>query len=102
MTFRQAQIYMGGKMESRNISPCSELVFDTSYDLLLEWIRLSPYSYESMLFIVRHIPTAFHNGLYKIVSNEVRKWCIEQQTLTTAQKKKLKYNKNNYKSTKRL
>ena len=53
----------------------------TSNDLLLEWIRLSPYSYESMLFIVRHVPTAFHNGLYKNVSIEVRQWCIEHRTL---------------------
>jgi hypothetical protein len=44
-------------------------------------IRLSPYSYESMLFIVRHIPTALHHDLYKNVSTflEVRKWCIEQR-----------------------
>jgi hypothetical protein len=44
-------------------------------------IRLSPYSYESMLFIVRHIQTALQHELYKKVSIEVRKWCIEQRTL---------------------
>jgi hypothetical protein len=51
-------------------------------------IRLSPYSYEPMLFIVRHIPTSLHHDLYKNVSKflEVRKWCIEQRTLNSHRK----------------
>jgi hypothetical protein len=39
-------------------------------------IRLSPYSYESMLFIVRHIPTALHHDLYKNVSTFLGNWRI--------------------------
>jgi hypothetical protein len=35
MTFRQAHIYMGGKMERRSISPSSELVFVARYIIVL-------------------------------------------------------------------
>jgi hypothetical protein len=34
-----------------------------------------------MLLIVRHVPTAFHNGFNKNAPIEVRQWCIEQRTL---------------------
>jgi hypothetical protein len=35
MTFRQAQIYMGGKMESRSISPYRELVSVARYIIVV-------------------------------------------------------------------